>query len=458
MSRKNKKKIPDGPEAPFCPHFEECGGCTYQRFTYEGQKAEKLNKVQRLVAEVCPDFPLYECLDSPRQTGYRNKMEFSFGDQEKDGPLTLGLHQRGSFYNVVPIFDCQIVDSDYRSILWACMQFFRELGIPYVHKRSHEGVLRHLVIRKSVATGEIMVVLVTSSQRLSTYPGKCSGVEETDSLGPGDYPGEQIGVEVTSGSSVGSSEAGTDISDVSMIPDWEFSWISDLVERLTLLDLYGRITGIIHVINDSLADVVKSDRTVLLYGRDWIEERLLGLSFKITPFSFFQTNSTGAEVLYSVVRDYIGDLSGKTVYDLYSGTGTIAQMLAKVAKRVVGVEIVEEAVEAARENAALNGLTNCEFIAGDVLQVLDDLTEPPDVMVLDPPREGIHPKALPRLLSYGVDYFVYVSCKPDSLARDLGPILAAGYKPVKAVCVDMFPWTKHVETCALLSKTSVSAV
>ena len=113
MSRKNKKKIPDGPEAPFCPHFEECGGCTYQRFTYEGQKAEKLNKVQRLVAEVCPDFPLYECLDSPRQTGYRNKMEFSFGDQEKDGPLTLGLHQRGSFYNVVPIYDCQIVDADY---------------------------------------------------------------------------------------------------------------------------------------------------------------------------------------------------------------------------------------------------------------------------------------------------------------------------------------------------------
>ena len=454
MSRKNKKKIPEGPETPFCPHFEQCGGCTYQRFSYEGQKEEKLNKVKTLLREVSPDFPLYECLDSPRQTGYRNKMEFSFGDQEKDGPLTLGLHQRGSFYNVVPIFDCQIVDSDYRSILWACLQFFRELGIPYVHKRTHEGVLRHLVIRKSVATGEIMVVLVTSSQGLSTYPGKCSGVEETDSLGPGDYPGEQIGVEVTSGSSVGSSEVGTDISDVSMIPDWEFSWIPDLVERLTLLDLYGRITGIIHVINDSLADVVKSDRTVLLYGRDWIEERLLGLSFKITPFSFFQTNSTGAEVLYSVVRDYIGDLSGKIVYDLYSGTGTIAQMLAKVAKRVVGVEIVEEAVEAARENAALNGLTNCEFIAGDVLQVLDDLTEPPDVMVLDPPREGIHPKALPRLLSYGVDYFVYVSCKPDSLARDLGPILAAGYKPVKAVCVDMFPWTKHVETCCLLTKTS----
>lgn len=423
MSRKNKKKIPEGPETPFCPHFEQCGGCTYQRFSYVGQKEEKLNKVKTLLREVSPDFPLYECLDSPRQTGYRNKMEFSFGDQEKDGPLTLGLHQRGSFYNVVPIFDCQIVDSDYRSILWACLQFFRELGIPYVHKRTHEGVLRHLVIRKSVATGEIMVVLVTSSQGL------------------GDR---------------GSDNMSQDKSESAGIPEWEFDWMPDFIDRLTMLDLYGGISGIIHVINDSMADIVQSDRTVLLYGKDHIEERLLGLSFKITPFSFFQTNTMGAEVLYSVVRDYIGDLSGKTVYDLYSGTGTIAQMLAKVAKRVVGVEIVEEAVEAARENAALNGLTNCEFIAGDVLKVLDSLTEPPDVMVLDPPREGIHPKALPRLLDYGVPYFVYVSCKPDSLARDLESILAAGYKPVSAVCVDMFPWTKHVEICALLSKSSFS--
>ncbi|MBO4395034.1 MAG: 23S rRNA (uracil(1939)-C(5))-methyltransferase RlmD [Eubacterium sp.] len=410
MGKKKKNRIPDGPAEPFCEHFEMCGGCTYQRFDYEGQAVEKLKKVQELMAEAYPDgFPLETVLASPRRTGYRNKMEFSFGDMEKDGPLTLGLHQRGSFFNVVPIYDCRIVDSDYRAILWATMQYFRESGIPYVHKKTHEGVLRHLLIRKSVATGEILVALVTSSS----------------------------GISITKNES----------------PDWEPDWIREYAERLKILDLYGTIAGILHIINDSLADVVQSDRTVLLYGKDWIEERVLGLSFKITPFSFFQTNTTGAEVLYSVVRDYIGDVSGMTVYDLYSGTGTIAQILSPTAKQVVGVEIVEEAVEAARENAERNGLTNCEFIAGDVLQVLEDLTEPPDVMVLDPPREGIHPKALPKLLSYGVRHFVYVSCKPESLARDMGPISEAGYIPVKAVCVDMFPWTKHVETCVLLSKT-----
>ena len=138
------------------------------------------------------------------------------------------------------------------------------------------------------------------------------------------------------------------------------------------------------------------------------------------------------------------------MYDLYSGTGTIAQLLAPVAKKVIGVEIVEEAVDAARENAVRNGLSNLEFIAGDVLDVLDSLTDPPDVMVLDPPREGIHPKVLPKLLSYGVEHFVYVSCKPESLARDMVQILDAGYKPMNAVCVDMFPWTKHVETVVQL--------
>ncbi len=405
MSRKSKKRIPEGPEKPFCIHFPECGGCLYQQFSYEGQALEKLKKVQNLISDVCPEAVPNECLASPRTTGYRNKMEFSFGDAEKDGPLTLGLHQRGSFYNIVPISDCQIVDSDYRAIVWATMQYFREKGLSYVHKKTHEGYLRHLLVRKSVATGEIMVALVTSSK--DCYEG-------------GSYSHTE--------------------------------WIDDYVDRLLVLDLYGHISGILHIVNDSLADIVQSDHTELLYGSDYITEKLLGLDFKITPFSFFQTNSTGAEVLYSVVRDYIGDINGMTVFDLYSGTGTIAQLLAPVAKKVIGVEIVEEAVEAARENAALNCLDNCEFIAGDVLQVMDEITETPDVMVLDPPREGIHPKALPKLLSYGVEHFVYVSCKPDSLARDLTPILEAGYHPVKSVCVDMFPWTKHIETVCLFEK------
>ncbi len=424
MSRKKKNRVPEGPETPFCEHFELCGGCLYQHFSYEAQKEIKLNHVKELMSEVMPDFPLDEVLSSPRQTGYRNKMEFSFGDTEKDGPLTLGLHQRGSFYNVVPIFDCQIVDSDYRAIIWATLDFFRKNEITYVHKRTHEGILRHLLVRKSVATGEILVALVTSSQGMSVPEGAGSDTVSEN------YEG--------------------------VVPDWEPDWIKEYAKRLILLDVDGKISGIMHIINDSLADVVQADKTVLLYGKDNIEEELLGLRFKITPFSFFQTNSTGAEVLYDVVRDYIGDTTGKTVYDLYSGTGTIAQLLAPVAKRVVGVEIVEEAVEAARENAELNGLANCEFIAGDVLEVLDSLTEPPDVMVLDPPREGIHPKALPKLLDYGVEHFVYVSCKPESLARDMGPILEAGYKPVKAVCVDMFPWTKHVEVVSLFDLKGIT--
>ena len=195
----------------------------------------------------------------------------------------------------------------------------------------------------------------------------------------------------------------------------------------------------------------------MLYGQDYFYEELLGLKFKITPFSFFQTNSLGAEVLYDTVRQYIGDTSGQKVFDLYSGTGTIAQILAPVAEHVTGVEIVEEAVEAARENAALNGLSNCDFIAGDVLKVLDTLEEQPDLIVLDPPRDGIHPKALPKIIRYGVDRMVYVSCKPTSLARDLIVLQAGGYRVERMALVDMFPFTGHVETVVLLSKGEIDS-
>jgi 23S rRNA (uracil-5-)-methyltransferase RumA len=226
-----------------------------------------------------------------------------------------------------------------------------------------------------------------------------------------------------------------------------------LTARIQALELEGEIAGILHTVNDSLADVVQNDHTDILVGRDYFYEELLGLKFKITPFSFFQTNSKGAEVLYSTAREFLGDIDNQTVFDLYSGTGTIAQMLAPVAKNVVGVEIVEEAVEAAKENAALNGLDNCTFIAGDVLKVLDDLKEKPDTIVLDPPRDGIHPKALPKIVAYGVDKIIYISCKPTSLARDLEAFAAAGYEVKRATCVDMFPWTGHVETVVLMTKT-----
>ena len=218
--------------------------------------------------------------------------------------------------------------------------------------------------------------------------------------------------------------------------------------------LGGKFAGILHITNDSIADVVQSDRTELLYGQEYFYEELLGLKFKISTFSFFQTNSYSAEVLYQTARDYVGDLGGsdKTVFDLYSGTGTIAQLMAPAAGKVIGVEIVEEAVEAAKKNAAANGLDNCEFIAGDVLKVLDEVEEKPDMIILDPPRDGIHPKALPKIIAYGVEHIVYISCKPTSLVRDLEVCLENGYCVDKAVAVDQFPWTANVETVVLLSR------
>ena len=201
-----------------------------------------------------------------------------------------------------------------------------------------------------------------------------------------------------------------------------------------------------------MEDGKKMNKIEVLYGKEYFYEELLGLKFKISTFSFFQTNSLGAEVLYSTVREFIGEGKRNIVFDLYSGTGTIAQLMADVAKKVIGVEIVEEAVEAARENAKENRLTNCEFIAGDVLKVLDTIEEKPDYIILDPPRDGIHPKALQKIIAYGVEYMVYISCKPTSLARDLVALTEGGYQVEKVVCVDMFPQTANVETVALLHK------
>ena len=227
----------------------------------------------------------------------------------------------------------------------------------------------------------------------------------------------------------------------------------ELKERLLNLKLEGEIVGFLHIVNDALSDVVKSDETRILYGKDYFYEEILGLKFKITPFSFFQPNSYGAEVLYETAREYIGNTKDMTVFDLYSGTGTISQILASVAKEVIGVEIVEEAVVAAKENAKRNGIENCQFLAGDVLKVLDEIEERPDFIVLDPPRDGIHPKALPKIIDYGVDKLVYISCKPTSLARDLEMFLGRGYRVEKVCCVDQFCQTVHCETiCKLVRK------
>ena len=384
-----------------CPHFDVCGGCTYQNLRYEDQLEMKKTQVKALIDAVCDQYEFEGIKGSPKQSAYRNKMEFSFGDEYKDGPLALGLHKRGSFYDIVTVEHCQIVDEDYGKILKCVLEEAKKLGLSYYHKLSHQGYFRHLLVRKGIKSDEILVDLVTSTQ-----------------------------------------------SSPDLIP---------MRDALLSLSLNGKIVGILHTENDSLADVVQSDRTEILYGQDYFEEELLGLKFKISPFSFFQTNSLGAEVLYETAREYIGTTKDKTIFDLYSGTGTIAQILAPVAKKVIGVEIVEEAVDAAKENAKRNGLTNCEFIAGDVLKVIDTIEEKPDLIVLDPPRDGIHPKALEKIIAYGVENMVYISCKPTSLARDLEVLQARGYRVEKVCCVDMFPSTCHVETVVLLSKGEVDS-
>ena len=384
-----------------CVHAGVCGGCTYQDKTYEEQLSIKESAVRELMAPYADDDKWEAPVASPLAYGYRNKMEFSFGDTVKDGPLTLGLHQRKSFYNVITVDGCNIVDEDYRLILRETLDFFSDNGVTYYHKKRHTGTLRHLVVRKAANTKEILVMLVSTS-------------ELADEMA------------------------------------------KSYAKRLTRLEkrLEGKFAGILLAINDLPADTVQAERLDILYGQDFFYEEILGLRFKISPFSFFQTNSLGAEKLYSVVRDYCGDVSGKKIFDLYSGTGTIAQVLSKIAGagEVIGVEIVEEAVRAARENAGLNGLENCRFIAGDVFKVLDAQEELPEFIVLDPPREGMTPKALSKILSYEVPKIVYVSCKPQSLARDMESFKYRGYEIERIRCVDMFPWTKNIETVCLLSK------
>ena len=392
---------------PLCPHFGLCGGCTYQNLSYEQQLQIKAEQVKGMMDQaICGDYVWEGISPSPVINGYRNKMEFTFGDEVKDGPMSLGMHKRGSFHDVVSALNCQIVDADYRRILEWTLKAAIDSGMPYYHRMRHTGFFRHLLVRKAVKTGEILIDLITAS----------------------------------------GNDAGNPISSVAaerMLKGWK--------DQLLRLPLDGKIVGILHTVNDNIADAVKDEGTQVLFGQDYFYEELLGLKFKITPFSFFQTNSLGAEILYKKVRDYIGDTKDKVIFDLYSGTGTIAQILAPVAKRVLGVEIVEEAVEAAKENAKLNGLDNCIFWAGDVLKVIDELGEVPDLIMLDPPREGVHPKALEKIIDFNVDRLVYIACKPTSLARDIEIFQDRGYKVERIACVDLFPATYHVETVVMLS-------
>ncbi len=391
------KRSPLERETGMCSHHMLCGGCTYQTLRHEEELKLKERQVKRLLENAGISVKSWEgIVPSPSETGYRNKCEFSFGDEEKDGALALGMRKRMSHYEVVTLQDCNIVDADYLRIIEGTLQFFQERKVPFYHKARHDGSLRHLVVRKGAATGEILINLVTSSE----------------------------------------------------VPFSAEEW-KDMLLRLKL---DGRICGILHTINDSWADAVKNDEMRLLYGRDFFIEKLFDLEFKVSVYSFFQTNSRGAEKLYAIVKDFAGDVTGKTVFDLYCGTGTIGQIMAEAgSKNVIGIELIAEAVAAANENAKHNHLESCTFLAGDVLKMVDEMAEKPELIIVDPPRDGIHPKAIGKIIAFGAPEIVYVSCKPTSLARDLAIFQQEGYRVERVKLMDMFPRTVHVETVVLLS-------
>lgn len=380
-----------------CPHFGQCGGCSTQYIPYEKQlqiKEEQLLKLFK--SKEIKGFDFLGVEKSPEEYEYRNKMEFTFGDMEKGGDLTLGMHVKNRNFSIVTVDKCEIVDRDFRNILTTVVNYFNEKRLPKYRVMSHEGFLRNLVIRKAKNTGEILINIVTTSQM-------------------------------------------------------EFDF-KEIVDMLLKVECKGEIKGILHTINDTLSDVVQVDKLEILYGRDYIIEELLGLKFKIAPEAFFQTNSKGAEKLYSIVKDFLGDASSKVVFDLYCGTGTIGQIVAPKAKKVIGVELIEEAVKAANENAKLNGLNNCEFIAGDVAKVIKDVKQKPDIIILDPPRPGVHPVALEYVVKFEPKEIIYVSCNPKTLVDDLKYLIDNGYKLEKVKGMDMFPHTPHVETVVKLTK------
>ena len=391
-----------------CPAADHCGGCIYQGTAYEEQYRQKDKAIRKLLDKHDIDESVYQGMEPAICTGrYRNKMEYTFGDLEKGGELELGMHFKGRFMSIITTDECQLVPHAFNVILRAVLDFCRSEGyVPY-HRKTHLGLLRNLVVRCGVRTGEVLVNIVTSSEE---------GFDENR------------------------------FKELLLALDLR-------TEEERLAGEEGmKIIGIMRTFNDSVADAVIDESHKILYGRDYYNEEILGLKFKVKAFAFFQTNIDAVERLYSDVLKVVPDVSGKTVYDLYCGTGTISQLMASAAKDVYGIDIVEDSIIAARENTELNGITNCHYIAGDVKDKLDEIPVKPDVIVVDPPRVGIHDKAVGMLSRYGIDEIVYVSCNPKTLCINLDSFRVNGYEIVSIKAYDNFPMTKHAECICLLSR------
>ena len=384
---------PDRVEAP-CRHFGICGGCRFQDLAYERQLEAKETQVRDALVRLgrFADPPLEAIVPARSQYGYRNKLEYSFAPGE-DG-LVLGFHRAGRWDEVIDVDECLLTTPVGNAIREAVKAWARSEGLEPYDQDTQTGYLRHLVVREGRNTGQALVVLVTA-------------------------PGERF--------------------------DADF-----LIETLTRIP---EVRSIHWAINDQPSEVTHLP-TRLLWGDEWIEEELLGLRFRVRPNAFLQTNTEMAATLYELAREAAALTGSETVYDLYCGTGTIGLTLARDAASVWGVEISDESVACAIENAGANGVDNAWFFAGNVGQSLEELREragPPDVVVVDPPRAGLAGKALRRTGELRAPRIVYVSCNPTTLASDLAVLRDEyGYRLVRCTPVDMFPHTPHIESVSLL--------
>lgn len=382
-----------------CENYLICGGCTFN--VVESEKERKIK--EDYLKDLFSGYPFEGLLEVPDTRSYRNKMEYSFGNKEKDGEMTLGLHERGRFYNILNTNNCVLAPEDFEIIRTTVLDYFKDKNKDFYHKNTNEGFLRFLVLRKGIKSDKLLINLVTTTQ------------DELDK--------------------------------------------EEFIQLLKNSRVGDKISGILWTTDDNVADAVIPEKTEVLYGTATLNDTICGIDFTITPYSFFQVNTKGADTLFSIVRYYaklaLSEKDNNVIYDLYSGVGTAGLILADLADRIYGIEIVDEAVQIAKENAKKNNIENIEFISGDVLKEAEKLTDRPDLIILDPPRSGINPIALKKILSFEPNYFIYISCNPVPLSQDLKEFEEAGYKVEKMTSVNMFPMTTNVETVALLKKINV---
>lgn len=403
-------KLSDKRTTPECQHFGTCGGCKWQHMGYGHQLYFKQREVENNLKRIGNlELPgISPILGSEKEYFYRNKMEFSFSnsrwltqkeivsDRDFEDRNALGFHIPGMWDKILDIKKCHLQQDPSNAIRLEVKKFAVENGLAFFDPRNQNGLLRTLMIRTS-STGEIMVLIQFFEDQK----------EERELL------------------------------------------LNHLIKK------FPEITSLQYVINPKQNDTIYDQEVVCFSGRDHIFEEMEGLRFKINAKSFYQTNSEQAHVLYNVTRDFAGLTGNELVYDLYTGTGTIAQYVSKKAKKVVGVESVPEAIEDAKANAVLNGISNVEFFVGDMKNVFNDVFiaqhGQPDVIITDPPRDGMHKQVVEQLLQVAPPKIVYVSCNSATQARDLA-LMKDTYKVTKVQPVDMFPQTHHVENVVLLEK------